>query len=482
MQPDSSTALGSVVIVMPRLRKSCLRPLAAALFAAYGHPGYGAPTYPGTASVLALAAAGNDTARGTSASRGGPRSEAALLAVENCADAGRGSLRSAIAAATNNTVISMTALDCSKISLTTGALIIDHAVSNLFINGPTSHTLTIDANYLGRAIVHNGEGTLTLDHLTITHGSYTSGYDGGACIYALGSVTLQHSTVANCTTALPAAGVIGGGMLIRGNLVMTDSILRGNQVVTSNSSGASAGGGAGVLGNIVLTRSSVDHNLALAPQNENSLSVGGGLWMYGSLQLYASTIAYNSAQTGGGAYLPFQAATINNSTISNNEASARVGGLATFGVLSLRNSTIAFNRQAATGLGAGILAGGPTLVVDGTIIASNTSTANGADLGLYRVMGSSITGSHNLITASNNSLPPDTITGDPKLAPLHDNGGPTSTHALKIGSPALNAGNNPLAFSFDQRGTGHARAIGAGADIGAFELNTLDAIFFDGFD
>ena len=69
------------------------------------------------------------------------------------------------------------------------------------------------------------------------------------------------------------------------------------------------------------------------------------------------------------------------------------------------------------------------------------------------------------------------------LAPLQDNGGPTFTHALLAGSPAIDAGSNPDGLDFDQRGSGHPRVVGASADIGAFEAaGPDDTVFMDGFD
>ena len=59
---------------------------------------------------------------------------------------------------------------------------------------------------------------------------------------------------------------------------------------------------------------------------------------------------------------------------------------------------------------------------------------------------------------------------DPLLGPLQDNGGPTLTHALLPGSPAINAGSNPERFRFDQRGSGFQRVIGSAPDMGAWEL------------
>ena len=64
---------------------------------------------------------------------------------------------------------------------------------------------------------------------------------------------------------------------------------------------------------------------------------------------------------------------------------------------------------------------------------------------------------------------------DPKLGPLENNGGPTKTHALLAGSPAIDQGDNTGVPATDQRGFGFARkkdGNGDGSlivDIGAFE-------------
>ena len=54
---------------------------------------------------------------------------------------------------------------------------------------------------------------------------------------------------------------------------------------------------------------------------------------------------------------------------------------------------------------------------------------------------------------------------DPLLGPLADNGGPTLTHALQTGSPAIDRGD-PAAPPQDQRGYGR---VGV-PDVGAFEF------------
>jgi len=63
--------------------------------------------------------------------------------------------------------------------------------------------------------------------------------------------------------------------------------------------------------------------------------------------------------------------------------------------------------------------------------------------------------------------PTDLQNTDPLLGLLQDNGGPTETHALLPGSPAIDSGDNGTCPAVDQRGV--ARPQGAGCDRGAVE-------------
>src|SRR5207253_11493070 len=68
--------------------------------------------------------------------------------------------------------------------------------------------------------------------------------------------------------------------------------------------------------------------------------------------------------------------------------------------------------------------------------------------------------------------PGDQINTDPLLGPLQDNGGPTFTHALLPGSPAIDSGDpkfTPPPF-FDQRGAGFDRVVNGRIDKGSFEV------------
>ena len=64
---------------------------------------------------------------------------------------------------------------------------------------------------------------------------------------------------------------------------------------------------------------------------------------------------------------------------------------------------------------------------------------------------------------------------DPLLDVLANNGGPTPTHALMPGSPAINMGDPSASAGmgdtpqFDQRGAPYTRVSGGRIDMGAFE-------------
>ena len=75
------------------------------------------------------------------------------------------------------------------------------------------------------------------------------------------------------------------------------------------------------------------------------------------------------------------------------------------------------------------------------------------------------------------TAPGDQINTDPMIGPLQNNGGPTFTHAISFGSPALDKGKS-FGLTTDQRGAPRPIKFtsttiapgGDGSDIGAFEL------------
>jgi len=183
--------------------------------------------------------------------------------------------------------------------------------------------------------------------------------------------------------------------------------------------------------------------------------------------------------------------TLLSSTVSGNNAlTGDIGGVQMYGVAGGRiaNSTIAFNTTNDTAhlkYGAGLHNLATAVELESNIIADNTNNSGSVlNDDVYGSTSASFNGANNLIVeTSGQTAPPDTISADPLLNPLASNGGETLTHAIRSPfSPAINTGNNDAAVSFDQRGPGFPRVSGAGPDIGAFEFDLSDEIFFNGFD
>ena len=77
-------------------------------------------------------------------------------------------------------------------------------------------------------------------------------------------------------------------------------------------------------------------------------------------------------------------------------------------------------------------------------------------------------GGHNILTdATCAPTGTDQVVGSALLGPLADNGGPTPTHELLPGSPALDAADPAFCPATDQRGV--PRPQGPACDVGAFE-------------
>jgi len=116
-----------------------------------------------------------------------------------------------------------------------------------------------------------------------------------------------------------------------------------------------------------------------------------------------------------------------------------------------------------------------------SIIANNKfdSCNAGGFLSDLTGVNATITGANNLIMGST-LAPAGSLTADPLLEALADNGGPTPTHKLGASSPAIAHGNNVAGLTFDQRGAGHARTYTGVADIGAYQ--TGDSPFNSGFE
>jgi len=170
--------------------------------------------------------------------------------------------------------------------------------------------------------------------------------------------------------------------------------------------------------------------------------------------------------------------TLTNCTLSGNSA-FHGGGVFSYNCstnpVTLTNSTISGNSASGDGGGIAVCGWSPVYLTN-TIVADNVDPGGEAPdvLNFASPVGSGafVSQDYNLIenvTGATFAAQAHDITGeDPRLGPLADNGGPTLTHALLSGSPAIDAGNTDL--SVDQRG--ESRPFGPADDIGAFEVQS----------
>lgn len=296
-------------------------------------------------------------------------------------------------------------------------------------------------------------------------------------------VNMRNVTVQNGKGGqlLPGGGIY---VLTESSLTLTDSVVRNN---ASRAPGAGIGNG----GFLQLRRVTVSGNVLPTEAGGGTQHSGGGLMNFsgGVMKIDQSTISGNTATRGGGLRNAGGRLEIVNSTISGNTASARGGGIMNFGPASIAYTTITDN-TANAGSGAEPLFGGGIyntgdLFLGNSIVAGNTDNRNSSNpdyspdcwSGMGEAPGSpearftSFRG--NLVGVLNEHCElRDTIWGDtrfdqvgsessplnPLLGFLSFNGGPTRTHALLPGSPAIDEGTGISSATFfdcpedDQRG------------------------------
>lgn len=317
-----------------------------------------------------------------------------------------------------------------------------------------------------RAAIQETNALSGADVITLSAGTYTLSIAGrGEQIAATGDLDITDSLTINgagASTTIIDAGALDRVFDFRAasrQYVVSGVTLRnGNTASTSPSAGGciTLGGG-----DLTLTDSAVTG--CTAPS-----TAGGGIWIDPSTSatILRSTISGNSSPQGGGINSQ-GTVTIANSTISGNGTTTGTG-TAIFahvaGTMTLRNVTIASN----LGFLAVRVASPAQVNARNVIIANGTTTDNC---------------SGPITNLGNNLEYPGTLCGftqaNPLLAALANNGGPTQTHALNVGSAAIDAGDaatcaaSPVS-NVDQRGL--VRPVGTRCDIGAVEASTLPGL------
>ncbi|MFL6336657.1 MAG: Calx-beta domain-containing protein [Pyrinomonadaceae bacterium] len=354
------------------------------------------------------------------------------------------------------------------------------------VAGPGAALLTVrrdpSAATLFRIFETEFFSTVSISGLTVSGGRVAQDDGGGILNNQSTALTLSDVAVRDNAAESQFATVVGrgGGIFQDGSsLTMTNCTVSNNSAADGSAGSSTSGhGGGGIYithGNVNITNSTISGNKAGSPVSgtNGTPGMGGGI--------YVDATSSN------------EFVTLTNCTVSGNSAGAlgtgfapRGGGIfnAT-GNLTLNSCTVAGNTAGSAGasFGGGISSGFPSgsafNTLRNTIVANNTAgadpdlqgTFNSQDYNLIRTPGSAtISG-----TTTHN------VTGvDPLLSPLQNNGGPTQTHALLAGSPAIDAGSSN-GLTTDQRGltrpVDNASAANAsnGADIGAFEAQAAPA-------
>lgn len=205
----------------------------------------------------------------------------------------------------------------------------------------------------------------------------------------------------------------------------------------------------------------------------NKVKIGGGGLLNTSVgvsNLDSVTLNGNAAFGGGGIR---NRGTLNlaNSTVSKNSA-IKGAGIQNWNTLTVTHSTVKSNRAeiAGGGISVKLMVTAPVTELRGTIVADNAASSAPDCSGIVTSLGNNLLGNN-----SECAFEParDDLVGtpaqpvNPRLAPLHNNGGPTETHALLPGSPAIDSSGGISAPDTDQRGI--ARPQGAAADMGSYE-------------
>jgi hypothetical protein len=374
-------------------------------------------------------------------------------------------------------------------------------VTTMTIVGGDPATAVIDAN---GAVTHDRAirieaGVVTITGVTIQNGQADSPNDsdaaalrGGGVYVASGSTLVFSHSVVSANTATE----LGGGLYVQGGTVfLEDSTVKGN----------SANHGGGIYkadGALTIERSTIGGKPPLFPRVAvgNGAQQGGGLYDAGGINastlITDTAVTWNGASgeppgpdgTGAGLYLAGTGTvTIENVTISGNAADYTGAGVFTrnLGPVHVFNSTITDNRlvngifSSGAGVNVYFTPGAPDLFTfQNTILAGNyqfsffggTLHTSPADCS-----GELVSNGYNWVGSTEFCAVIGTFqTGDPKLGPLQDNGGPTATHALLPDSPAIDAGDpggcrdsRGALLTTDQRG--FPRPLGSACDIGAFE-------------
>lgn len=288
---------------------------------------------------------------------------------------------------------------------------------------PLGHRVSISGNDQHRVLAITSGTTAALRGLVVRDGK-TFGGVGAADQDGAGIRSFGNLTLIDCVVTDNDAHRIGGGVRAQDS----DYLVIRNSTVSNNVARGLAGAGVSVARGTdgFIDGSTISGNVLM----RSNVFGGGGILCYG----------------------PDSHLRIEHSTIANNRSGKNGGGIQVSDRASLEmiHCTVSDN----TGLvGAGLLVdGGAQAQVGNSLVAGN----HGANVqGDFTDLGGNL------------------LSGDPRLAPLGDYGGPTQTMMPLWDSPALGAGDNQIGFGFQQDQRGKPRFADRRVDAGAVENGAL---------
>lgn len=414
-----------------------------------------------------------------------------LHQVLNLNDSGAGSLRTAIQSVTNNATITF-ASGLEGMIVLNSELVIN---KSLTISGPGAAVIAVSGDHTNR-VFNVSTGNVRIAGLTIrdgfARGTITTEDGLGGGILNRTSLVLSNCTLvanvaagtngANGSNANGAAGSsgYGGGLYNTGTLAMVNCTLALNSV-----RGGHGGRGADRLtANNGYNGGAAGHGLGAAVCNDGILNAtnctftanqgfggNGGNGGEGGLFQGAGGTGGNAE---GGAVLNRQSAQFANVTIHGNATQRGSGG----------TGLVTASPGIARGGGMRTTTGSLSLV--NTLVAQNALGAGGQAANGLDLFGSLVSQGYNLVSVTNGSgvwIASDKVGNDlspinPLLDVLQDNGGGIPTVALLPNSPAIDQGK-AIGINTDQRSLPRpyddaavADAVsGNASDIGAFESN-----------
>lgn len=445
----------------------------------------------------------------------GGQASAAVIVVNSLADviaAGNSecTLREAVANANSNSdtsggdCVAGAGTDTIDLSSLSGTITLGgthlRLTDSTTVQGPTTGTLTIDANNVSRIFYVRTAGVnLTISRLTLTRGRNSSG--AAIRFEQSGSLTINHSTITgNISTSKGGALFFrsnAGGVIISNTSISSNTAssggaglflynVAGTSSITSSTISGNSGGsrGSGIF--LYKINAPLTINETTISGNSNAGGRGGALFFYkssapGTLTVDRSTISGNTAGQGAGFFFYKTNSTLRleNTTVSGNTATGGKGGgiylKGSFGgsqLTEIRSSTIASNTASGSG---GNLDGGNsanTINITNSIIAGGAAPT-GPDINKGN---STINMNYSLLqdTSSAAVVGSNNVTGvDPQLGALANNGGTTLTMRIANASPARDSGSTTFVSvaATDQRG--FARVSGSNVDMGAVEIGGL---------